>query len=137
MTELTAWMQSNWFELGNLLLGLAFLTAGVWFARGFLRTIRSLQEQIGALLKLSISATPEVRHSGTVSSKHSLADASPYWLTPSETQASTLPEPAENNPGRLRVAWHHLVQWLKEPLSGAEMVPLRRALRWLQAPIGG
>ena len=49
MNEST-WIQSNWYELGNLLSQFAFLAAGIWFARKILRTMRASQEQFGALL---------------------------------------------------------------------------------------
>ena len=133
MTQFISWMQSNWYGLGNLFFRFALLTAAVWFARGILRTLRSFQEQVGALLKLSIAAAPEVRNP-SILGRHAVADPGPFWLTPSETQASNLPEPAGINPGRLRVGWHHFVQWLEEPMSTGESVPLR-VIRWLRAPM--
>jgi len=63
MSEFTDWMQSNWYALGNLLFQFAFLAAAVWFAREMLRTIRASQEQVGALLKLSITGAMTERHS--------------------------------------------------------------------------
>src|SRR5258708_5489991 len=53
----SAWIQSNWYELGNLLNQFAFLSAGIWFARKILRTMRASQEQVGALLKLSVTGS--------------------------------------------------------------------------------
>lgn len=50
--------QSDWYAAGALLAQFAFLAAGIWFARNFLQTVRALQEQVGALLKLSITSTP-------------------------------------------------------------------------------
>ena len=55
MNDFTAWIQSNWYALGNLLSQFAFLGAGVWFARKILKTMRASQEQVGALLKLSVT----------------------------------------------------------------------------------
>ncbi len=55
MNEFTAWIQSNWYELGTLLSEVVFLAAGIWFARKILRTLRASQEQVGALLKLSVT----------------------------------------------------------------------------------
>ena len=135
MSEVNSWMQSNWHALGSLLVQLAFLLAGVWFARNILGAMRAFQEQIGALLKLSITDAATERHSPSASSTRPLAD-SPYWLTPSETQTPSLAEPAESGPSRFAVAWHHLVLWLQAPMSGAEVAPWRRVLRWLQAPAG-
>lgn len=137
MSEFSSWLQSNWYGLGNLLVELAFLIAGVWFARNILNAMRSFQEQVGALVKLSISATPVERQSSSSSDKHPLADASPYWLTPSETQTACLSEPTERGPGQFAVAWHRSVLWLQAPMNSTEVVPWRRVIRWLQAPIGG
>ena len=134
MSAFSIWMQSNWYGLGTLLTRLAFLIAGVWFARNFFQTLRSFQEQLGALLKLSITAAPPERHASSDSAKHSLADASPYWLTPSPAETISVPELIESGPGRLAIAWSGVVVWLKAPMSSAEIVPWRRVLRWLQAP---
>ena len=84
MGEFTAWMQSNWYALGSLLFQFAFLAASVWFAREILRTMRVSQEQVGALLKLSITGATTERHSPIVVGERALAGASPYWLTPTE-----------------------------------------------------
>lgn len=124
MSEYSSWMQSNWHALGNLLIQLAFLAAGVWFARNLLRAMKSFQDQLGALLRSSASA------------KHPLADESPYWLTPSDAQPSSLPEPTESGPGRFAVAWRRFVFWLKAPMSTPGMATWHRVIRWLQAPIG-
>ena len=81
MNEIIAWMQSNWYELGGLFVQCTFLLAGVWFARKILKTMRASQEQVGALLRLSVTdASPELPRSSE----------SPYWLTPSETPAAGL-----------------------------------------------
>ena len=96
MSEFTVWMQSNWYALGNLLFQFAFLAAGVWFAREILRTIRASQEQVGALLKLSITGANTERHSQIAVAERTLAGASPYWLTPTEIPpVGPLPRPDE------------------------------------------
>ena len=138
MNEFSPWTQDNWYALGSLLTQLAFLVAGVWFARNILRTMRAFQEQIGALLKLSITAPPAERHTATTVGKGVLSEASPYWLAPSETQAVSLPEPAEPTeivPSRFVVAWHRLLLWLQAPMSTSEVAPWRRVVNWLQAPL--
>src|SRR5260221_2025956 len=61
MNEFKPWTQNDWYALGSLLTQLAFLFAGVWFARNILRTMRAFQEQAGALLKLSITRAPGER----------------------------------------------------------------------------
>jgi hypothetical protein len=144
MSELSSWLQANWYGLGNFLVKLAFLAAAIWFARSILKMMRSFQEQVGALLKLNITPTLAA-HASTGSS---LAEASPYWLTPSEaqaseTQAGILSEPVESGPSWLRVAWdrsalagHRAVSWLNAPMSSGQPGPFRRFLTWLRAPAG-
>ena len=139
MNEFTVWVQSNWYEIGILLIALAFLVAGVWFARNILRTARAFQEQIGALLKLSITTPSTELHSAGAQAKRSLAEASPYWLTPSETQTVAPQEPADSGPGQFVVAWRRVVLWLNEPMAtsgDSEAVGWHRVINWLQAPSG-
>jgi hypothetical protein len=132
MIEFTFWTQSNWYELGTLLTEVAFLAAGIWFARNILRTIRIFQDQVGALLRLSITATPNELHSESTPAGHSLAEASPYWLMPSKTETVSAPEPTESGPP----FWRRLVLWLQAPMSTSEIGPWRRVINWLQAPVG-
>jgi len=136
MNDFTTWMQSNWYALGNLLSQFAFLAAGVWFARKILRTMRASQEQVGALLKLSVTGAVNERHSSSAAAERSFANASPYWLTPGEIPAASAsaPEPHESAPGRLAVAGHGVMVWLKTPMSSGQTAPWRRAIKWLQAP---
>src|SRR5580704_10670895 len=112
MTEFTAWMQSNWYTLGNLLIQLGFLAAGVWFARKILTTMRASQEQVGALLKLSLTGAASERPPSMATAERTFANASPYWLTPAETLPVELPEPQESGPGRWAVARHRVMVWL-------------------------
>jgi hypothetical protein len=134
MNEFSTWMQTNWYALGNLLLQGAFLTAAVWFAREILRTNRASQEQIGALLKLSITGALSERHSASAASERSFATASPYWLTPPEISPAPLSEPIEAGPSRWAVAAHRLIVWLQTPMRTGEVTPWRKAIKWLQAP---
>jgi len=136
MSEFTAWMQSNWYALGNLLFQFAFLTASVWFAREILRTIRASQEQVGALLKLSITGASTERHSPIAVAERTLAGASPYWLTPSEIPPVGPLDPPESGPSQWAVARHSLVAWLQTPMNSGDTTHWRRAIRWLQAPAG-
>ena len=129
MNEYGPWTQANWYALGSFLIQVGLLVAGVWFARNIVKTMRAFQEQIGALLRLSITSIPAERQS-------SGADASPYWLTPSVTHAVTAAEPTESGPGRPAVIWHNLILWLQEPTSPAELIHLRQLITWLQAPAG-
>ena len=143
MNDFTAWMQSNWYALGNLLSQFAFLAAGVWFARQILKTMRASQEQVGALLKLSVTGTISERHSSSVAAERSFATVSPYWLTPTEIPPVTPLELPETGPSRWAIARHsvaaahqRLMVWLQTPMSTGPTAPWRKALRWLQSPAG-
>ena len=136
MSDLTALDQNNWYASVSVGIQLAFLIAGVWFARNVLRTMRVFQEQVGAMLKLSITGVPGEGRLSSASAKQSLAEASPYWLARSETETAGLPEPVESGPSRVAVARSKMVFWLKAPMSGAAMAPWRRIITWLQAPAG-
>jgi hypothetical protein len=134
MNEFISWAQVNWHEVGTLLTQLGFLVAAVWFARNILRTMRAFQEQLGALLRLSITSTPTEPPSASANVKRSLAEASPYWLTPSETQTDGAAEATESGPSRFAVAWHRMGHWLQEPMHSSGTSPLRLVIHWLQAP---
>jgi len=138
MNEITAWMQSNWYELGTLVAEFAFVAAAIWFARKILRTLRASQEQVGALLKLSVTGGAADRLSpNAAADRPSIAAASPYWLTPSETASAGSPEQAESS-SEHQVATHKngLIVWLQTPMSSGGVAPWRKAIRWLQSPAG-
>jgi hypothetical protein len=126
----------DWYALGSLLAQIAFLVAAVWFARNFLRTIRAIQEQIGALLKLSITSSPGERPSASTTARNVLAEGSPYWLPPSMTSAANAPEVAERGPSLFAAGWHRTVHWLREPMGSSQVSYRRRVINWLQAPAG-
>ena len=132
MSEFTTWMQSNWFALGSLLLQVAFLAAVVRFAGEILRTMRASQEQVGALIKLTVAGTVPERQSASTAAERSFATGSPYWLTPSEVPANQ-PELSES---RLSNAGHGIVAWLNTPMKSGSAAPWRKAIRWLQSPAG-
>ena len=136
MSEFATWMQSNWYALGNLLLQIAFLAAGVRFAREILRTMRASQEHIGALLKLSVTGAINERHSSSTVAERSFANASPYWLTPAEIPPVGPLELPESRPSRWVVAWHTLVVWLQAPMRSGDTASWRKAIKWLQSPAG-
>jgi hypothetical protein len=136
MSDLTALDQDNWYAPASLLIQLGFLVSGVWFARNVLRTMRAFQEQVGAMLKLSITGVTGERQLSTASAKQSLAEVSPYWLAPSESQTPGLPEPIESGRSRVAVARRKMVLWLQAPMSGAEMAPWRQIITWLRTPAG-
>jgi hypothetical protein len=55
MNQIIEWIQSNWYELGSLTAQFTFVFAGLWFAQKILKTMRASQQQVGALLRLSMS----------------------------------------------------------------------------------
>ena len=61
MDQIANWMQSNWYELGSLTAQFTFLFAGLWFAGKILKTMRASQQQMGALLRLSMTDGLEER----------------------------------------------------------------------------
>jgi hypothetical protein len=138
MNEFTTWVQSNWYELGNLFAEFVFLAVGIWFARKILRSIRASQEQVGALIKLSVTGVVPVpeRQSTNIAAERSFATGSPYWLTPSDAPPADQPAPIENGPSRLSSAGHGLVAWLNTPMKSSGAAPWRKAIKWLQSPAG-
>jgi hypothetical protein len=135
MNEITAWMQSNWYEFGTLVAEFAFVAAAIWFARKILRTLRASQEQVGALLKLSVTGAVTDRQSQNAPADRPLA-SSPYWLTPSETAFAGSPEHAESGPPPVATTKNGLIVWLQTPMSSGGAAPWRKAIRWLQSPAG-
>ena len=130
----------DWYALGSLLAQIGFLVAAVWFARDFLRTMRAFQEQIGALLKLSITASPGERQSANSAARNVLAEGSPYWLPPSPSAPanapSDSPEVVERGPNLFVAGWQRTIHWLREPMGMAQVSYRRRVMNWLQAPAG-
>jgi hypothetical protein len=55
MTDFMDWFQNNWIDLARLLVQCAILAAVVRFGRKILAALRASQEQVGALLRLSVS----------------------------------------------------------------------------------
>src|SRR5947208_13920616 len=103
MNEFTAWMQSNWYELGNLSVEVVFLSTGIWFARKILRSIRASQEQVGALIRLSVGGAVPERQVPNAVAERPAATAGSYWLTPSESAPADQAAPVENRSEERRV----------------------------------
>jgi hypothetical protein len=135
MSELNFWTTGNWYAIGSLVIQLACLVAAVSFARGFLRTLRGFQEQVGALLRLSITATASELNSPE-SARRSAAEANPYWLAP-ETRAASAPTLSDTvTASRFVVARRSVALWLQAPMRSSSVAPWRRVINWLQAPAG-
>ncbi len=140
MNDFSPFVVKDWYALGSLLAQIGFLVAAVWFARNFLRTMRAFQEQIGALLKLSITAAPGERQSTNSTARSALAEGSPYWLPPSPSgtanAAADSPEVVERGPNLFVVGFERALHWLREPMGSARVSYRRRVINWLQAPAG-
>jgi hypothetical protein len=134
MSDLAVLDPNNWYAQASLLVEVGFLAAGVWFAHNVLRTMRAFQEQVGAILKLSITGATGDR--SRASATEPLPEVSPYWLAPSETRTAGLPERIESDPSRVAVARRKMVLWLQEPMSDRGMGPWRQIITWLRAPAG-
>src|SRR5579862_5889043 len=130
MGDVNSWIQTNWQELGTFLVEVAFLIAAIWFAHNILKALRAFQEQIGALLKLTITPSTTEREAPQTSARSSLGETSPYWLTPSETQAGQtaqtveVHEPAESRPNFIVRSWRGVVAWMNTPIVRPGAGPL-------------
>ena len=136
MNDFSPLVVKDWYALGSLIAQIGFLVAAVWFARNFLGTMRAFQEQIGALLKFSITSTPGERQSTNANARNVLAEGSPYWLPPSLSTAASVPEVVERGPSLFAASWQRVMHWLREPMGSARVSYRRRVINWLQAPAG-
>ena len=55
MNGFSDWFDNNWVDLARLFVQCGILAVVVWYSRNILKTLRASQEQIGALLRLSVS----------------------------------------------------------------------------------
>ena len=140
MNDFSSLPIKDWYALGSLIAQIGFLVAAVWFARNFLRTMMAFQEQIGALLKLSITSTPGERQSTNANARNVLTEGSPYWLPPTPSALATPPanpaEVVERGPSLFAAGWQRTMHWLREPMGSARVSYRRRVMNWLQAPAG-
>jgi hypothetical protein len=136
MNDFGPLVSKDWYALGNLVAQLGFLVAAVWFARNFLRTMRAFQEQIGALLKLSITSAPGERQSTNTSVRNVLAEGTPYWLPPTLTSPASAPEAVDRGSSLFAAGWQRVMHWLREPMRSSEVSYRGRVISWLQAPAG-
>lgn len=124
---------TQWYAAGSLLLQAGFLIAGVWFAGRILKNMRAAQEQMGALLKLSLSGGyGEVEKLRTPAAR-----ATPYlldgWPVAMESPGTAMPENLRRE-WRLASAWSGLLDWLQTPMKSSGDGSWRRVVRWLQTP---
>ena len=145
MSERSAGVQNYWSELAALLVLCGILTAVVWYGRKILSTLRASQEQIGTLLKLSISdAIPEKSaRSGLwfepAAVLHSLTGVPDRTNTPVPgLTAAILPETGTPGIGAGAAGFARgVIRWLRAPIRWNPNRPSGRLIRWLQAPVRG
>ncbi|HKW61740.1 MAG TPA: hypothetical protein VJN89_04275 [Candidatus Acidoferrum sp.] len=96
MDQIINWMQNNWFELGTLVGQFTLLFAGLWFAGKILSTMRATQQQMGALLRLSMSNGLEERSNIDETEQQTISGAA-HETTPSVV-ASSMFSPTQERP---------------------------------------
>ncbi|HJZ65301.1 MAG TPA: hypothetical protein VKD70_13345 [Candidatus Acidoferrum sp.] len=136
MNDFGAWMQANWYQIGSFLVQLAFLFAAIWFAGKIIKTLRASQEQVGALLKLSVSGITPERHTEPAPLARAASEVSPYWLPPAPSQPTTQFVTSANNPDHEVSSGPGFIGWLKTPMritTGTSS--FHRVLRWFQSPV--
>lgn len=138
MTDINAGVQNDWSGVATLLVLCAILAAVVWYGRKVLSALRASQEQIGALLKLTITdAIPEESsRSGLwfepAGALHSLTGV-PHRTDP---RAVILPETETPGVGTGAVEFAQgVIRWLRAPIRRDASKPSGRLIRWLQAPV--
>jgi hypothetical protein len=123
---------NQWYQAGSLFIQLGFLIAAVWSVRTIAKSIRVSQEQMHALLRITLSGVP------SEDGVRTKPRPTPYLLdgwpeaTPGPVQATTETKDPE---GRRSVS-AGVIGWLCEPMAGSGIGHWRRMLRWLQAPAG-
>ena len=92
MDQIANWMQGNWYELGSLTAQFTFLFAGLWFAGKILKTMRATQQQMGALLRLSMTDGLEEHSKMEEHSQNSEAIHEPEPSVVASSMLSPVPE---------------------------------------------
>jgi len=136
MNDFGAWIQANWYQLGSFFVQLAFLFAAIWFAGKIIKTLRPSQEQVGALLKLSVSGVAPERHAEPAPLQRAASGDSPYWLAPTISEPATQFVTSASNPYHESSSGPGLLGWLKTPMritNGTSS--FHRVLRWFQSPV--
>ena len=125
-------LASQWYQAGSLFIQAGFLMAAIWSVRTIVKSIRVSQDQIGALLRLTLNGVrPEDDRRTNAQPAPYLLDSWPE-IAPAPVHATT--ENGEKE-GR-RSALAGLIGWLREPMADSGIGQWRRMVRWLQAPTG-
>lgn len=126
-------LASQWYQAGSLFLQAGFLIAAVWSVRAILKSVRASQEQMGALLRLTMTGAQ--RDDDSRAGVHPTPYLLDGWPEASQHPAAATTPESEHERHR-RSAWAGLVGWLQEPMVSSGISPWRKAVRWLQAPAG-
>jgi hypothetical protein len=118
MSEISDWIQSNWFELGSFLVQCAVLATLLWYGRKVLGILMAPYDQNEALRRLSL---PNV--------------AAEQRLTEQAFVPAEFERPGHGFAG-VAAAWRNLIAWLQTPMGSGGIGPCRRVMRWLQSPMG-
>jgi hypothetical protein len=118
MSEISDWIQSNWFELGSILVQVAVLATLAWYGRKALKILMASYDEMEAMRSLWVSKlAPEQ------------PVAQPAFAVPGFEHAGF-------DSGGVAAAWRDLITWLRAPMGSGGIGPCRRVLRWFQAPMG-
>lgn len=143
MDQITNWMQNNWYELGTLVAQFTLLFAGLWFAAKILKALRATQEQMGALLRLSMTdgleersksteATQEPTPSVVASSMLGAVPERPTSYSAFEKPARTqMPSLSNELNGRAKAS----SQIASAPIAEAPMTPMEDPTPYVAAPL--
>lgn len=124
-------LAKQWYPAGSLLIQAGFLIAAVWSVRSILKSFRASQEQMGALLRLTVGGAR------SEDNERSAMRQTPYLLDGWPEAANALaPHTSTSEKRPRRGAFTGLIEWLQEPMASSGITPWRRAVRWLQAPAG-
>lgn len=149
MDQIANFIQNNWYELGTLVGQFTLLFAGLWFAGQILKTLRATQQQMGALLRLSMtngieehakieerSNTGEANHETTpsviASSMFNPAPERPASYAAFEKPARTeMPSPSNGSNGRTKVS----APIASEPMTGYPITSAEDPTPYASAPL--
>jgi hypothetical protein len=78
------WFVNNWVDLARLVVQCGILAVVVWYSRKILKTLRASQEQIGALLRLSVTDSAAQERTTSIAEP---ALAPPGFVAPAPAEA--------------------------------------------------
>ena len=137
MSDLTDWIQSNWFELASLTAQSAILAVLVWYARTVLGDSTTSQPSRQVEREPQPSEAPNFSGvSPSYSTSYAPAEAQPAGFGGVGRMLSPMPEPqmqhatdASYQRGERTNPWHAMVRWLKAPMTNRTPVAWRRVTR--------